>query len=122
MAEGVEAFIPLSELTGKRGVKSAEEVVQAGDTVKARIIELDPRRRRMVLSVRATEEQRTVQEYQRSRPQPQRATGFTIGDRLQSQLQELQQSMAATNSENSEPESAGTSAEGAEQKTEAKDE
>ncbi|MFQ3610977.1 MAG: S1 RNA-binding domain-containing protein [Fimbriimonadales bacterium] len=124
VAEGVEAFIPLSELTHKRGVKSAEDVVSAGETVKARIIELDPRRRRMVLSLRAMEEQRTVQEYQRSRPQPQRAsTGFTIGERLQSQLQELQQSMAQGESETARQESdetAGTSAGDAE--PEAKDE
>jgi len=124
VAEGVEAFIPLSELTSKRGVKNAEEVVSAGQTVKARILELDPRRRRMVLSVRATEEQRAVQDYQRNRPQPQRtSTGFTIGERLQSQFQELQQSMAQGESEAPQQESetpAGTSAENAE--PEAKDE
>jgi len=85
--EGVEAFLPLSELTSKR-VKSPEEVVSVGDVVKGRIIELDPRRRRMVLSLRDPEEQRAVQEH-RQRTGSSKGSGFTIGDRLSSQLQQL---------------------------------
>ncbi|MCX7992607.1 MAG: S1 RNA-binding domain-containing protein [Fimbriimonadales bacterium] len=85
--EGVEAFLPLSELSSKR-VKSADEVVQVGETVKGRIIELDPRRRRMVVSLRAPEEQRAVQEH-RQRTAASKSGGFTIGERLQSQLQQL---------------------------------
>ena len=108
--EGVEAFLPLSELSSKR-VKSAEEVVQVGETVKGRIIELDPRRRRMVLSLRAPEEQRAVQEH-RQRASSSKTTGFTIGDRLSSQLQQLRTEAAETQSkteptETQEP-SAGT--------------
>jgi len=96
LPEGVEAFIPLSELTSKRGIRSAQEVVSPGEPVKARIIEIDPRRRRMVLSVRAVEEQRAVQEHARQRAaQAGRGAGFTIAERLQSQLQELQQSLAS---------------------------
>ncbi len=95
LPEGVEGFIPLSELTSKRGVRSAQEVTSVGETVKARITEIDPRRRRMVLSVRNAEEQAAVQEHARQRAaQPARTGGFTIGQRLQSQLQELQQSLA----------------------------
>jgi ribosomal protein S1 len=85
--EGVEAFLPLSELTSKR-VKSPEEVVSVGDVVKGRIIELDPRRRRMIISLRAPEEQRAVQEH-RQRAGSSKSGGFTIGDRLSSQLQQL---------------------------------
>lgn len=85
--EGVEAFLPLSELTSKR-VKSPEEVVSVGDVVKGRIIELDPRRRRMIISLRAPEEQRAVQEH-RQRTASSKGSGFTIGDRLSSQLQQL---------------------------------
>ncbi|MFN3690107.1 MAG: 30S ribosomal protein S1, partial [Fimbriimonadales bacterium] len=91
--EGVEAFLPLSELSSKR-VKSADEVVQVGETVRGRIIELDPRRRRMVLSLRAPEEQRALQEHRQRTPS--KSSGFTIGERLSSQLQQLR-------SETSEP-------------------
>jgi len=95
LPEGVEAFIPLSELTSKRGVRSAQEVVSPGETIKARIAEIDPRRRRMVLSVRAVEEQHAIQEHTRQRAaQGGRTSGFTIAERLQAQLQELQQSLA----------------------------
>lgn len=85
--EGVEAFLPLSELTSKR-VKSPEEVVSVGDVVKGRILELDPRRRRMIISLRAPEEQRAVQEHLQRTPSS-KSSGFTIGDRLSSQLQQL---------------------------------
>ncbi len=102
LPEGVEGFIPLGELTSKRGVRSAQEVASVGETVKARITEIDPRRRRMVLSVRNAEEQAAIQEHARQRAaQPTRTSGFTIGQRLQSQLQELQQSLAS--SEESQP-------------------
>jgi 4-hydroxy-3-methylbut-2-enyl diphosphate reductase len=96
LPEGVEAFIPLSELTSKRGVRNAQEVVSQGATIKARIIEIDPRRRRMVMSIRAVEDQRAMEEHARQRAaQSGRSTGFTIAERLQSQLKELQQSLAA---------------------------
>ncbi len=96
LPEGIEAFIPLSELTSKRGVRSAQEVVSPGETITARIVEIDPRRRRMVLSVRAVEYQRAMQEHARPRSASSgRTTGFTIAERLQSQLQELQQSLAS---------------------------
>lgn len=100
--EGVEAFLPLSELSSKR-VKSADEVVQVGETVKGRIIELDPRRRRMVVSLRAPEEQRAVQEH-RQRTGGSKSTGFTIGERLSSQLQQLRTEAAATEAATDSPE------------------
>lgn len=90
--EGVEAFLPLSELTSRR-VKSPEEVVSVGDVVKGRIIELDPRRRRMIISLRAPEEQRAAQEH-RQRTASSKGSGFTIGDRLSSQLEQLRTASA----------------------------
>ncbi len=110
--EGVEAFLPLSELTSKR-VKSPEEVVAVGDVVKGRIIELDPRRRRMVLSLRAPEEQRAVQEH-RQRTGSSKSGGFTIGDRLSSQLQQLRsESREAPNPPENNDSTAGTETEAA---------
>jgi len=106
--EGVEAFLPLSELSSKR-VKSAEEVVQVGEVVKGRIIELDPRRRRMVVSLRAPEEQRAVQEH-RQRTASSKTSGFTIGERLQSQLQQLRSEAAETQEPQSSTENGDTTA------------
>ncbi|MCS7208397.1 MAG: S1 RNA-binding domain-containing protein, partial [Fimbriimonadales bacterium] len=110
--EGVEAFLPLSELSSKR-VKSADEVVSVGETVKGRIIEMDPRRRRMVVSLRAPEEQRAVQEH-RQRAAMSKSSGFTIGERLSSQLQQLRSEAAeAETPQNPAPDpnaEAGTSA------------
>ena len=102
LPEGVEAFIPLSELTSKRGVRNAQEVVSSGEMVTARVRVIDPQRRRMVLSVRAVEEQHAVQEHTRARSAT-RPSGFTIAERLQSQLQEIQQSL--TPSDTSEAQS-----------------
>lgn len=47
----VEGFIPMSELAGRR-VAKAEEVVQIGQEVEATVIEIRPRDRRIVLSLR----------------------------------------------------------------------
>ncbi|MCX7924762.1 MAG: S1 RNA-binding domain-containing protein [Fimbriimonadales bacterium] len=108
--EGVEAFLPLSELSSKR-IKSADEVVQVGETVKGRIIELDPRRRRMVISLRAPEEQRAVQEH-RQRTAATKSAGITIGERLSSQLQQLrsevEQPATPPTATESDPADAGT--------------
>jgi 4-hydroxy-3-methylbut-2-enyl diphosphate reductase len=53
----IEGFIPMSELAARR-VGKAEEVVQLGQTVEAKVIEVRPRDRRIVLSLReAAEEQ-----------------------------------------------------------------
>jgi succinate dehydrogenase/fumarate reductase flavoprotein subunit len=50
----------------------------------------------MVMSIRAVEDQRAMEEHARQRAaQSGRSTGFTIAERLQSQLKELQQSLAA---------------------------
>jgi ribosomal protein S1 len=105
--EGVEAFLPLSELTSKR-VKSPDEVVSVGDVVKGRIIVLDPRRRRMIISLRAPEEQRAVQEH-RQRAGSSKSGGFTIGERLSSQLQQLRtESREAQNPTETDDSAAGT--------------
>ncbi|MER3497044.1 MAG: hypothetical protein C4320_10020, partial [Armatimonadota bacterium] len=53
LPEGAEAFMPVSEMSDQR-VNDAAEVLQAGQEVEAKIIELKPEARRMVLSIRAT--------------------------------------------------------------------
>ena len=51
LPEGAEAFMPISEMSGKR-IKRPQEAVEAGQEVEALIIDLRPEERRMVLSLR----------------------------------------------------------------------
>ncbi|MBX3097371.1 MAG: 30S ribosomal protein S1 [Fimbriimonadaceae bacterium] len=51
MPEGIEAFLPLSEMSDKR-IKTPEEALTVGDEIEPTIIDLRPEDRRMVLSLR----------------------------------------------------------------------
>ena len=51
---GVEGLVHISELA-QHHVENPREVVSQGDTVKARIIEMDPERRRLSLSLKSVE-------------------------------------------------------------------
>lgn len=58
--DGLEGFIPISELANKR-IASAEEAVQVGQEVEAAVIDLRPRERRIVFSLRKMEQKRERQ-------------------------------------------------------------
>jgi len=78
--EGLEGFIPISELAGRR-IAAPEEVVQPGQEVEAVVIDLRPRERRIVFSLRKLEQKReraVVDNYQKKT----RSTGerTTLGD------------------------------------------
>ena len=49
--EGVDAFLPISELSEERVIK-VSSVVNIGDIVEAMVIEFKPKNRRMVLSIK----------------------------------------------------------------------
>lgn len=49
--EGVEALLPISELSWKR-VHNVEDVVKVGDVIRLAVIGLDPAKRRMTLSLK----------------------------------------------------------------------
>ena len=55
VAPGVEALIPISEMTWKKRVAHPSEVVQAGQEVEAQVMDIDPVRRRMSVSLKAIE-------------------------------------------------------------------
>jgi len=78
--EGLEGFIPISELANRR-IQNVEEVVQAGQEVEALVIDLRPRERRIVFSMRKLEQKRdrqVVDNYQkRARSTSERTT---LGD------------------------------------------
>lgn len=57
VAEGVEGLIHISELA-EHHVETPDEIVRSGDEVDARVIDVDPRRRRLSLSLRPKREER----------------------------------------------------------------
>ncbi len=55
LTPGVEGLVHISELSGDR-IRRVEDVVKVGETVKAKVLEVDEERRRMSLSIRALKE------------------------------------------------------------------
>jgi len=49
---GVEGLIPISEFTFERRIRHPEEIVSSGDTVKVRVLKVEPDRRRIGLSLK----------------------------------------------------------------------
>lgn len=54
--EGIEGLIHVSELGDSRHVQHPRDIVQEGDMIRARIIRIDPLRKRMGLSLRLNQE------------------------------------------------------------------
>jgi ribosomal protein S1 len=85
---GIEGIIPNSELSTRR-VNKPEEVLQVGDHVEAKVLDIRPEERRMTLSLRQAQQQkerRELQEYERGRPQEE--DRVTIGDMVGNLLEE----------------------------------
>jgi len=75
---GIEGIVPNSELTARR-INKPDEVVQVGDSVQVKIVELRPEERRMTLSVRQAMDEKEYAEYEEyDRNRADR--GVTIGD------------------------------------------
>lgn len=95
---GVEAIIPNSELSVRR-VSKPQDVVNPGDEIEARIIEVKPDERKMTLSMRRIQEEaqraageaareqeyREFQSYTKKSTR-QTSTGVTLGDVLSEQF------------------------------------
>ncbi len=89
--DGLEGFIPISELAPRR-VTTAEEVVQPGQEVDAAVIDLRPRERRIVFSIRKMEQKRErqiVDNYQKTIRRTSDRT--TLGDLFGHLFEEYQQ-------------------------------
>jgi small subunit ribosomal protein S1 len=67
--EGVEGLVHISELA-QQHVENPREIVQPGDEVKVKILEIDSERRRLSLSIKRVEGQVL----------PRRTEGVTSGD------------------------------------------
>lgn len=89
LPEGLEAFIPVSELSNQR-VKKPDDVVTVGQEYTMKVIDLRQEERRMLLSIRQclpAEERRQRQprnqgETPRAMTPPSAGGGGTIGERL----------------------------------------
>lgn len=81
---GVEGLVHISQISHKH-IATPHEVLQEGDTVQVKVLEVNPDEHRIALSVKALEakpesqeEPKDVQEYEL----PEENTGFTMGDIL----------------------------------------
>lgn len=78
---GLEGIVPNNELSIRR-VNKPEDVVQVGDNVQVKILEIRPEERRMTLSIRQAQEE--TGDYGDYQPDPERVTlGDVYGDMLQ---------------------------------------
>jgi small subunit ribosomal protein S1 len=60
VAEGIEGLVHISELSESH-VEAAEEIVQVGDGVKVRVVDVDVSRRRVSLSMRRVDESAAIE-------------------------------------------------------------
>ncbi|MGI5844826.1 MAG: 30S ribosomal protein S1 [Candidatus Xenobium sp.] len=99
LQEGVEGLVPLRELADYR-VNRPEEVLQPGQELEVRVIELNADSRRMVLSVRQVAAM-MPEGQARMRHSESNSGGFTIGDLLKSKFtnSEMQQMLGQTPTE-----------------------
>ncbi len=84
---GIEGIIPNSELATRR-VNKPEEVVQVGDHVEVKILDIRPEERRMTLSLRQAQgnkDRRQYQEFQRGQREDRVTIGDMVGDVLETE-------------------------------------
>ncbi|MHB0999352.1 MAG: 30S ribosomal protein S1 [Armatimonadota bacterium] len=97
LEEGIEAIIPNAELSERR-IKRPEDIVSVGEVLEAKIIDIRPEERRMILSVRQMHEEKERKEfdsYQSARFDSSRTTlGDLIGSKLQQELYGVEEESA----------------------------
>ena len=102
LEEGIEAIIPNSELSHKR-VKRPEEVVNVGDQVEVKVIDIRPEERRMTLSLRQLQEVKERKEYESYQPRDDFDSRMTLGHLIGDKLQELKSTGKDAEVEAAEP-------------------
>jgi transcriptional accessory protein Tex/SPT6 len=100
LGNDVEGFIPMSELAARR-IGKPDEVVQIGQSIEASIIEVRPRDRRIVLSLRQGEESHDRKSYETFVQRQKTSDRTTIGDLFGHLFKDFQ---GAAEEETSEPE------------------
>ena len=61
LEEGIEGLVHISQLSQER-VEKAEDVVKVGDKVKVKVLRVDPKERRIGLSIKETQKPEKVEE------------------------------------------------------------
>jgi small subunit ribosomal protein S1 len=93
LPEGIEGFIPISELASRR-ISTPEEAVQVGQELEALVIDLLPRDRRIVFSIRKLEQKRertVIDTYQKKARTSSTSERTTLGDLFGHLFAELKQ-------------------------------
>lgn len=90
---GVEGLVHISQISHKH-IATPHEVLQEGETVKVKVIDLKPEEKRIGLSIKALQEkpveEKKVQEVEEENYElPEETTGFNMGDLLGDQLKDL---------------------------------
>lgn len=75
VAEGIEGLVHVSELASDRRVSHAREVVSVGQEVEVVVLEVDPTKRRVALSMKAIDAQQEAEQVAAYRP----ASGGSLG-------------------------------------------
>ncbi len=84
LEDGVEGLIHISELANRR-VETAEEVVSIDEEVEVKVINVNPKARKIGLSLRAIEEERaasSIDDLLKDNNSDEDTDGITIGERL----------------------------------------
>ncbi|MBM7709361.1 30S ribosomal protein S1 [Enterococcus lemanii] len=87
---GVEGLVHISQISHKH-IATPHEVLQEGDQVKVKVLEVNPTEHRIALSIKALEEKpeaEVVKEVEETFVMPEESTGFTMGDILGDLLKE----------------------------------
>ncbi|MFN3653344.1 MAG: S1 RNA-binding domain-containing protein [Armatimonadota bacterium] len=79
VSEGLEGWMPISEL-GNQRVNNVEEVVHLGQEVEATVIDIRPRERKIVFSMRKLEQRRERQVVENYQRRSSRSDRTTLGD------------------------------------------
>jgi|Deesub1362A_J573_1020465.scaffolds.fasta_scaffold00042_5 small subunit ribosomal protein S1 len=117
--EGIEGLIHISELSREK-VKHASDVCKEGDEIEAMVIHLDPRERKIGLSVKAlrrADEEADIQGYLASQRTQTPTIGALLRDELLKKAMESQrrakssEETRADQTETSEPEQGGNASE-----------
>ncbi|MFH1453875.1 MAG: 30S ribosomal protein S1 [Armatimonadota bacterium] len=85
--EGIEGLVPLSELAIER-VSRPEDVVQKGQKIKVKIVDIKPLEKRMLLSASQIEADVLKEEYKPFIAE-EKTGSFTVGDLLKDKLKNL---------------------------------
>ena len=100
----IEGFIPIGQMSSER-IKTPDDVLQEGQEVAAKIIELRPQARKMTLSLTQAQQEQERGEYQEY-IRTQEGSGITLGDQFGELLQEakanLEENSAAPDEEPAE--------------------